>query len=277
MADGLCPGCGGAGPVASRCSCGRYFVSPAAAARSAGDPALGRLVLDRFVLLEARVFGARATLYAALDTARSDGCVVKVVRADSDLAEAGRAVAREAELLGLAPREVAPAPRAHGALELPGQDPALAPAGLACLALDEARGVALAALGLDPAALPAVARALLAALGRLHGAGLVHGDLTPAHAFLDELGAVSLVDFGSAARIGDPPDRADGATPAFAAPERGEGPTVQADLFSWGRVIERLGPVADRRLAAAARYATAATPAARPSSAAELLRALVAP
>lgn len=232
-------------------------------------------MLGRFALLAVRAFGATSTAFEALDVERGDRCVVKVVRADGDAMEARRRAEREAALHALAPVEVVPALRACGLEEIPAADPALEPVVLACLAIDEAPGVPLIEAAASGAAVSALSRALLAALDALHKAGLAHGDLTPAHAFASPAGTVTLIDLGSSGRLGDPPDRGDAATPAFAAPERMTGPSVAADLYSWGRVVVRLGlPRTDRQLAAAVRYATSPDPARRPATAAELLRAL---
>lgn len=88
-------------------------------------------------------------------------------------------------------------------------------------------------------------RAALEALARLHAHGLVHGDLKPDHVLADGAHA-ALVDFG-AAQLEQPALRParDAFTPRFAAPERGEtGPTRAADVFAWGRTIERWGQAA---------------------------------
>ena len=288
-AGARCPGCGrGHDAPASACSCGRFAVAADVVERGSGDPALGREVLGRFVLLGPIAYGARSTVHAALDRRSGDGCIVKLIREEGEGGAALRALVREAELLAGAPPGAAPAVRAVGVETIATADPALPLVVLAALALDRIDGEpfddAFAKVGADRVGL---ARALLATLGRLHEAGIVHGDLKPVHARVTESGDVVLLDLGSGSRAAarpacppavQPADDDDAATPAYAAPERSEGPSVASDLFGWGRVVARAaGGSLDGALAQAVARATAADPAARPASAAALLAALPAP
>lgn len=112
------------------------------------------------------------------------------------------------------------------------------------------------------------------AVGFAHRNLVVHRDLTPANVLVTADGTVKLIDFG----IARPPD-ADEAkarphaaldslslTPGFAAPERlhSAAVTTGADIYSLGRLLERLIPPGrDRDLAAIIARASAALPADR--------------
>jgi serine/threonine protein kinase len=244
--------------------------------RSAGDPLLGVLVLARFVLLGPRGFGGRATAYDAVDIERGDRCVVKVVRDDDGVERAIARVEHEAKLLSAAPAGRVPSLRASGRHEIAAADPALPPARFACLAMDSAPGGSLATLELPADEGLAVARSLLETIAALHGAGVIHGDITPAHAFLAPDGSVRLVDLEHGRLKTDAGVvEGDAATPAFAAPERVFGPSERADLFSWGRVIERcVGDRAPADLTAAIRAALEPDASHRAGSAAALLGTL---
>lgn len=83
---------------------------------------------------------------------------------------------------------------------------------------------------------------LAAALARLHGQGVVHGDLKPDHVMVDEGDEVRLIDFAASAVHGQsPPGAIDTAwlTPGFAAPEQFVAeaqPDMRWDIFAFGAV-----------------------------------------
>lgn len=95
--------------------------------------------------------------------------------------------------------------------------------------------------GMPPEEVRALLIAILEALEALHGAGLLHRDLSAGNVFLDRHRGPVLIDFGLARVDQDERLTATGSvvgSPAFLAPEllRGAGYSVQSDLFSAARV-----------------------------------------
>jgi len=116
-------------------------------------------------------------------------------------------------------------------------------AGLPYVAVEHIRGAALDAVlahvgALPPAAARAVARDLGRALAALHGAGWVHGDVTPSNVLVDDAGEARLVDFGLATRIGSKHVEIAG-KPGYIAPEavRGVDARPTEDVYGWGVVV----------------------------------------
>jgi hypothetical protein len=208
----VCPRCRARAPAASglqaagRCpKDGAFFVSERALARSDGDPLLGCTLGGRFAVLALRARGARASVYdsrvvpAAPEgagrptTAPIASAVLKVVRCDGPRSEAALALAWEGEVQRLASAAVAPGWLGQGCSEV-GDEPRFA----AFVASERAPGASLA----EPSEQSFLERATRAAraLAALHAAGIVHGDLTPEHVFVDaQRSAATFVDFGSAA------------------------------------------------------------------------------
>jgi eukaryotic-like serine/threonine-protein kinase len=82
---------------------------------------------------------------------------------------------------------------------------------------------------------------VLDALAHAHAAGIVHRDLKPSNVLIDEKGRARVMDFGIAARIGEPGDPSAGliGTPAYMAPEyvaRGA-VTPQNDVYAAGLLL----------------------------------------
>ena len=87
-----------------------------------------------------------------------------------------------------------------------------------------------------------VAGKVLRILEKLHGIGVLYGDLKPGNLLADENGDIFLVDFNSAIFI-DRESRSRGWSYAFAAPEQFETDGVlsfAADVYSLGRTMEYL-------------------------------------
>lgn len=129
-----------------------------------------------------------------------------------------------------------------------------------CIVFDLARGQSSeqAARSASAAAILAWAAGLAETLHFLHNNGLLHGDLKPAHVFVDEQGVPRLIDFGLARTPGE----SGGGTPATAAPEilSGSPATVRSELYSLGATVffwlfgrYPWGETLEQRLAAAER------------------------
>jgi serine/threonine protein kinase len=100
---------------------------------------------------------------------------------------------------------------------------------------------------MDPRELLATATSLLDALGYVHQAGVVHGDLKPGNVLVRAAGDVVLADFGGA-RLTDPAAITAGlasgtqGTPLYLAPEqfRGAPAAAATDLFATGAILWEL-------------------------------------
>lgn len=85
-----------------------------------------------------------------------------------------------------------------------------------------------------------MARQLAAGLSAAHETGVVHQDLKPANVLIDAQGRVRITDFGVAEVVSRARDsQVLAGTPAYMAPEqlRGQGTTVQSDIYSLGLVL----------------------------------------
>lgn len=103
------------------------------------------------------------------------------------------------------------------------------------------------------------------AVAYAHGKLIVHGDLKPANVLVTSEGHVKLLDFGAARLLtGEESDaHLRACTPAYAGPEqmRGEPITVSSDVYSMGKLLERvLGPATNPELKAAVEKATQLEP-----------------
>lgn len=104
------------------------------------------------------------------------------------------------------------------------------------------------------------------AVGFAHRNLVVHRDLTPPNVLVTPEGAPKLIDFGIARPVGGEAagDRAQTATPGFAAPERllpGGAATTSGDIYALGRLLERVFPEPRARdLSAVVAKATAEHP-----------------
>jgi serine/threonine-protein kinase len=132
---------------------------------------------------------------------------------------------------------------------------------------------------LDPQAARRIAQQVCLGLAALHQRGMVHRDLKPGNVMLDRQQRARIVDFGLAVAAGSKPAEVAG-TLGYVAPEClcGESPTPRSDLYSFGRLLEKLFPTSngriDPQIKAVIARCLAEDPARRPASALEVARAL---
>lgn len=150
--------------------------------------------------------------------------------------------------------------------------------GLAYVVMDyvEGRTLDLAADGLPLDARLRLFAEVCEAVQFAHGRLVVHGDLKPNNAMVDEGGRVRLLDFGVARLLDaeEAPAQATPLTEAYASPERRAGapPSIADDVFALGRTLEHLlGDSRDPDLLAIAGQATAEDPARRYGSVGALI------
>lgn len=117
---------------------------------------------------------------------------------------------------------------------------------------------------LSPAQVVTVTVPIAAALGALHDAGVVHGDVAPANVVVRRDGRPVLVDLvhGASPR--------EAGTPGFGAPERGAAATAAGDVHALARtalaVLTETGSAAHEALVGALRPALDQDPGRRPSA-----------
>lgn len=116
------------------------------------------------------------------------------------------------------------------------------------------------------------------AIGHAHAAGVVHCDLKPANVLVSANGAVVVTDFGFAQLISKgSPRTLLGGTLGYLAPELLKGlrsPSPAADVFSLGRMLQRIVALDEARLQRVSEHCLAENAADRPQSIAEFLRLL---
>ena len=94
----------------------------------------------------------------------------------------------------------------------------------------------------EPPTVAAIGVELARALGAVHDAGLVHGDIKTQNVMLAEDGRVVLMDFGAGRDLAQLPQAASAGTPMYLAPEvlRGEPASVSSDIYALGAVLFHL-------------------------------------
>jgi len=190
-----------------------------------------RPVVPGYCLEELIGAGAAGSVWAAVRATDGAPVAVKVVPVRADGPDAERA-AREVGVL--ASVDVEGLVGFHEAIGLPSDPAAVA------IVLDRVRGGSLhravtarghLSVGESVTILTAVARAL----GGLHAAGVVHGDVSPTNVLLELSGRPLLSDLGVARLAGERPGELFG-TAGFVAPEvlGGAAPTTASDVYAVG-------------------------------------------
>src|SRR5262249_42983885 len=214
----------------------------------------GRVVAERYELLDPVGHGAMGTVWRARDLRLDREVAVKEVRLPGLMTAHERSVLRERSL-----REARVAARlthpgvvtVHDVIEVEGSPWII-------MELVPSRSLA-QVLGDDgpmpPARAAAMGMTLLEALGSAHAAGVVHRDVKPGNILVTPEGRVVLTDFGIATLHGEPGLTQAGmvmGTPGFCAPERirGEPASPASDLWSLGATlyaaVEGRGPLEGR-------------------------------
>jgi hypothetical protein len=87
-----------------------------------------------------------------------------------------------------------------------------------------------------------IGRCLARALGAVHAAGLVHGDVKPNNVVVEESGRVVLMDFGAGTDLTRGKGLVRAGTPRYMAPEvkAGKPPGPESDIFSLGMLLLQL-------------------------------------
>lgn len=202
------------------------------------DPLVGRVFDRRYLLLEAPAADAAVPLYPAFDLTTREPVSLKLLRADAPPGGVER-FAREARALR---RTVHPTlPRIHAT--------GTTPDGLSWMALEPLAGLPLTRLiagqRISPNRAINITLRILAALDRLHAAGLVHGDLCPGAVWVVPGGLrhndeIKLIDCGAAAPPEEATPSADcGLGPGYRAPEQftGGAPGLTSDLYATGLLL----------------------------------------
>jgi len=198
----------------------------------------------RFRLLRELGRGATATVYLARDEALNLDVALKVLH--PQLSGSGRS---DALRRFFADARLAAAVRHPGVVAIYDVDEAARAVAMECIPggtlrqrLREHPG------GLPARELRATARSLLDALGHVHAAGIIHGDLKPSNLLLRAPGEVVLADFGAAEltggvrgaqRGGSPAPMGAAGTPLYFAPEQflGAPSSPEADLYAVGAIL----------------------------------------
>ncbi|MEZ4433184.1 MAG: serine/threonine-protein kinase [bacterium] len=204
---------------------------------AARDPFVGRVLGRRYLLLEAPDPDGAVPLYRGFDLTAREPVSVKLLRVDG--AAGAERFAREGRALRRVAHPTLPRVRAMGT----------EPGGLAWMAFEAIAGQPLrrviAEQRISPNRAINITLRILAALDRLHAAGLVHGDLCPGAVWVVPGGLrnndeIKLVDCGAAA----PPEEAitsadSGLGPGYRAPEQftGGAPGLASDLYATGLLL----------------------------------------
>ena len=195
-----------------------------------GADLTGRLLGDRYRLVERIDRGGTAEVWRARDERLDREVAVKVLGAEADPAFRERFTTEA--------RRAAAVTHPHIVTVFDeGQD-----GSDAFIVMEQVRGRSLRDIVAERGALPAgevatLTRQLAGALDATHRAGLVHLDVKPANVIVDEAGNAKLTDFGIARAARDSEERELVGTARYIAPERVEGRPVSARTDVYGLAL----------------------------------------
>src|SRR5438552_17935206 len=200
-----------------------------------GADLTGRLLGDRYRLVERIDRGGTAEVWRARDGRLDREGAVKVLGAEADPAFRER--------FTMEARRAASVTHPHIVTVFDeGQD-----GNDAFIVMEDVRGRSLRDIVAERGALPAaevatLVRQIAGALDATHRAGLVHLDVKPANVILDEAGNAKLTDFGIARAARDSEERELVGTARYIAPARVEGRPVtsRADVYGLALVAYEL-------------------------------------
>ena len=195
----------------------------------------GRLLADRYRLIERIDRGGTAEVWRARDERLDRDVAVKVLGAEADPAFRER--------FTMEARRAAAVTHPHIVTVFDeGQD-----GNDAFIVMEQVRGRSLRDIVAERGALPAaevatLVRQLGGALDATHRAGLVHLDVKPANVIVDDAGNAKLTDFGIARAARDSEERELVGTARYIAPERVEGRPVtpRTDVYGLALVAYEL-------------------------------------
>ena len=208
----------------------------------------------RFVIEKPLSAGGFAITYLARDQQLDDRCVIKELAIDQLMLRSGTEMVplpgREADVAVWVQKVQKEAQTLHR-LRSAGVVPIRATwreLGTAYFAMDFVDGIELPAeptAGADWATWEPVARKFLAALGAIHAAGLVHGDIKPQNVLVNREGSPVIIDFGTA-RSTEEAKKTKlttlAMTPGYCPPElavrdRAKEMGPWSDLYSWALTV----------------------------------------
>ena len=195
----------------------------------------GRLLAGRYRLLERVDAGGAGEVWRARDERLGRDVAVKILGKDADEAFRER-FADEARRAASVSH-----PNVVTVFDEGRSD------GESFMVMEYVRGKTLRDVIADRGPLPAheaarIVAQIAAALDAAHEAGVIHCDVKPANAMLDENGTAKLTDFGIARAARGPREHQLIGTARYIAPERvaGEPPTERSDIYSLGLVAYEL-------------------------------------
>lgn len=250
----ICPICG-TPPADGTAICSehqRHAIEPAAAARIERAPLIGRLVAERYLLVDLLGDGGMGTVYRGIDQRLDRPIAVKVLASHSMVKDDDRRrFEREAQALSRLHSEHTVTVYDYGVYLLPPTAENERPRDLAYIVLELVRGPDLFARIYDGPLCPADAASIVTdishSLTEAHNAGIIHRDIKPSNVLLTTTPKgrqiAKLIDFG-VARIDDARLTVVGeimGTPQYMAPEQctgGRTPVdARTDLYALGAML----------------------------------------